>query len=530
MTETERKTTFCAQCGQEVGTAKFCPNCGAELPNETPAEEPIEPIKEQAKKQTLWERFAPKNPVLSIILSVALVAVPAVTIVAVPNIIDHFEEVKQEREQKAAEQAFMDERQALWAEYATRWNSYTDQGATAPTKGTEYPFQMAEGYQDAVAFGSGEVSIDMEANYYFPDALGTVTYTSSAGYAETDVFALSYIFAGEEQANKLTRRFQDYISNHAPEGISYIQVVLSNTTDGVFSPSLEFYYQYYEFLMPDSEAFGLRSQNTLEDFVDNFNAGIVENGGTVSLEGLSANSFKYTGVDQWGYETYCCRDSVLSVSRTFTLGFSGPYIVSSSFAYDGNALDHAVFNLQVSFLTYLKLVPMSAFDISSENYYTLMGEASKNNQLGFDRGLILSGEYDAQGHPLFRVIASTESAYNNFKAGTLTANDGSASSPNSDPLALSYLEGWSWEANNGDGTSATLWEILDYELLGPSFTATENKTEGTVIVEDETSGLAIVFSANGGEPTIPPRSSVSEEEFVALCEDYMNILRGVQTQ
>lgn len=31
MTETERKTTFCTQCGQEVGTAKFCPNCGAKV-------------------------------------------------------------------------------------------------------------------------------------------------------------------------------------------------------------------------------------------------------------------------------------------------------------------------------------------------------------------------------------------------------------------------------------------------------------------------------------------------------------------
>ncbi len=442
----------------------------------------------------------------------------------------------------------MDERQALWAEYATRWNSYASQGSTAPTKGTEYPFQMAEGYQDAVAFGSGEVSIDLEANYFFPDTLGTVTYKSSAGYSETDVFALCYIFAGEEQANKLLQHFQAYIPTYVPEGINSIQIVLSNA-NGVFAPSLEFDYQYSEAVAADNGPFGLRSRVTLDKFIDSYNSYIHDenanddiqvNGEITSavevmdeLMGYQASYFKYSYTDEYGYDVYgYSRSQFTSMPYTATLSFSNDYIVGVGFIVDATTFTRSTAEQQASLLATLKHVFSSATGLSFDTISEQVSKAVTDKMDSLYRnGLGLRCGGSADGHYLvFQMITITEDRWDEFKAGTLSASGGSASSSNSDPLALSYLDGWSWEANNGDGTSATLLEILDYELLGPSFTATENKADGTVIVEDETSGLAIVFSADGGEPTIPPRSSVSEEEFVALCEDYMNVLRGVQTQ
>lgn len=471
------------------------------------------------------EHRPPMVKIVLIILSVILLMSVIIGIVY-PSIVT----ARKEAQQKAEEQAFIVDRQAFWAEFATRWNVYMGQ-EDAPTKGTEYPFQMAEGYQDAVAFGSGEVWIDLDANYYAPNILGDVTYRSSSGYSETDIDALLTIFAGEDHAVTLMKEFREYLEDNVEEGINFIRIILSNTTDGVFAPSLEFDYQYYEFLLPDDGLFGLRSNVTLKEFADDYNAYVCEQYSAedlfIPLVGFEMDQFQYEGVDDCGYKTYLYNFSH-STPHSVSLRLSGDYIVSAIFAYDPVADAKADEKARINTLSDMLHVLASAMGTSYDTVADLIDSLDENNGQVFQRGLVLEAGIDDTEIAIYRISTVTESVWEKAKNGTLATSPTPSGEPISDPteLAFSYLENWSWEANNGDDTSATLLEILAYYFPDSSYTISESEELGTVTIEASDPGLAIVFSSDGGAPIIPSYSAVSQEEFSALCEDYMEVLRA----
>ena len=500
MTETERKTTVCTKCGQEVGTAKFCPYCGAKVeaiptdkpplapkPEETPIShtavesKPARPtFKERWHALPLWRRVV---PIVTIVACLAvMLAIP------VSNAIEDARRkarIEAWEAEKAAESAAAEElEQKQRQELVDLWNAYAAHDPNGPTKGKQLTMDMAE---DRVVFGSGWVEFGVYDGYI------SLYYHAEQLISEADISALGAIFSNEAGMQKLTREFQSYNASirdreERPHGADHVDFKADFDTKDIIE--LEFSDPYARYLNSSSTETYYSNQVSEEDYLA-FARQII------SQSLISPSSAIYSDEVVEETDKYGRRLVTLSVDAQNVFGA----IVQNHYAV---IIQYADTEGHFTWRT----------DFGAQQYST----STKASVIDIMKNL------NGWGLPF------EPYEYNGPDTAQEPSQSPATSSSNSDPLALSYLDGWSWEANNGDGTSATLREILDYELLGPSFTATENKADGTVIVEDETSGLAIVFSADGGEPTIPPRSAVSEEEFVALCEDYMNVLRGVQTQ
>lgn len=451
MAVTQENATVCQKCGKLVGDSNFCPYCGeavtqSDLPTEalSPVAAPEAPTPPPSK--TVWQRL----PLWAKILPFVLI----VLIAFAPVIADSISKAQRKAAREAAEQASIEERQAVWAEYATRWNSYADQGETAPTKGTQYPFQMAEGWQNAVAFGSGQVSIDLES-HSSPD-FGTVTYESSSGYSETDIYALSYIFAGEEHADELTQEFRTEIPLYIPEAINSVQIILSGNESETFAPSLEFDYRYSTAVTADSGPFGLRSRITLDDFIDNYNNYVHEDNadddtGTMdALMGYQKSSFEYKGINEFGYDGYMyIRSHYTSVPYVIGLNLSNGYIVEANFRFDMQTYARSNANQQSSTRRTYQRVLSAASGLPSNTVSDMLSEGTSNNKNvyrdGF--GLICGTTYVGNSPYLtLALVSATETAWEKMQNGTLFASDGSSnqtvSSPEpnaSDPSASSGL-------------------------------------------------------------------------------------------
>lgn len=429
MAVTQENATVCQKCGKLVGDSKFCPYCGEavtqnDLPTDSASPVSTSEITTPPPSKAVWQRL----PLWAKILPFVLI----VLIAFAPVIVNSISNAVKEAKQKAAEEAFMAGRQAIWAEYATRWNSYADQGETAPTKGTQYPFQPVEGYQDAVAFGSGQVSVDLDAYYYAPNVLGTVTYTSDSDYLETDVYDLCYIFAGEEHADELTQSFREYTSTHIPEAISSIQINLSNTTDGTFNPSLEFGYSYADCLRVDDSPYGVSFNTTLTQFIDRWNSYIESNDngdfGAMSVSamyGWNENRVVHTtmsGLDHYSLAMGMTNNCILNVF------VHGDYVVETNLT-----VSKSTYALEPKFVANYLNNAMCATGISD------MSVDELDNGLSWQQGILFYGKETSNGNGVIQgCLSITQSAYKKLSNGTLeddfTARP-SDTPNNSQPLA-----------------------------------------------------------------------------------------------
>lgn len=422
MAVTQENATICQKCGKAVVNSNFCPYCGEAITQDTTSEEGMDSIPETVSppsaKTTVWQRL----PLWAKILPFVLIVLIAFAPVIVNSISNAVEEAKQ----KAAEEAFMAGRQAIWAEYATRWNSYADQGETSPTKGTQYPFQPVEGYQDAVAFGSGQVSVDLDAYYYTPNILGTVTYTSDSDYLETDVYALCYIFAGEEHADELTQSFREYTSTHIPEAISSVQINLSNTTDGTFNPSLEFGYSYADCLRLDDSPYGVSFKTTLPQFIDRWNSYIEPDDNSdfgemaaFAMYGWDNGRVVHTKNDPMnGFDHYML---VMGTTGDGALNVfvHGDYVVEASLA-----VSKYTYTLESKFVANYLNNAMCATGISDMS----VGELD-NNGFSWQQGILFYGKETPNGNGVSQgCISITKSAYEKLLNGTLEDSVSASSS------------------------------------------------------------------------------------------------------
>lgn len=267
MTETERKATFCTQCGQEVGAAKFCPNCGAKVETipigepptisepegvsiSNPASEskPARPtVKERWHALPMWRKVVP----------IATIVVGLIVRLAIPvsNVIEDAQRkarIEAREAEEAAEAAAAEElQQKQRQELIDLWNAYAAHDLNGPTKGRQLTVDMVA---DRVDFGSGWVEF-----YAYDGQHISLYYHAEQLISEADISALGAIFSNETETQKLVRELQAYNASirdrkERPHGADLVDFEVDfNTKDIV---ELEFSDPYTRYLnSPPGDAY-----------------------------------------------------------------------------------------------------------------------------------------------------------------------------------------------------------------------------------------------------------------------------------
>lgn len=510
MAVTQEKGPICQECGQPVGNSRFCPHCGAKLQTETPVEGVLPQKEKHTEKKTPWKRMSPQKRVLVVVLSILLVVggtvgVPTITHV-IRDIAQSREDARREQERKVLEEAQQQEEERRQAkidtvreELAQRWNAYAKQDQSGPTHGLQI---TAAETTDRIDFGEGWITppyIDTEESRI------SVGYYDNELISENNLSALVSIFARTEDSQQAIDELRAYCRDKEaggkpPFGADHVEISIN--TSGVWTVSELTLSNPYDDYLEEVEQAKNKSNNVSDSVV------------IACAQTEVGRILKSSATVQWGTAIVLDKDDF------------GRYLV------------YVPLEAQNSYGGYKKYYFMVIVsDVEEDGHYKSYSYSSRLEIPNFLNASIPSTVTNYQNGEVAKIVEDFQ-ANNDWNApppytydgptvapGSSSTQTASASEPDNS-LALTYLDGWSWEANNGDGTSATLLEILAYYFPDSGYTVSESEELGTVTIEASDPGLAIVFSSDGSAPIIPSYSAVSQEEFSALCEDYMDVLRA----